>query len=157
MAVLDMAVLWHARNRWRLDSVACRPQGLPMLPGQAMLVPVGLTYVDVEICNPGNDRRELRSLLVESGAVYSVLPASLLADLGIAPARREFFTLANGERVEHDIGEARFSFNGRQATSPVVFGDASDIFLLGAVTLETLGFVLDPFHRELRPLRLMLA
>jgi hypothetical protein len=29
--------------------------------------------------------------------------------------------------------------------------------LLGAVTLETLGFMLNPLTREIRPMRLMLA
>jgi hypothetical protein len=49
---------------------------------------------------------------------------------------------------------ARAACPYRAATSPVVFGEAEDVYLLGAVTLETLGFVLDPFRRELRPLRM---
>ena len=38
----------------------------------------------------------------------------------------------------------------------VIFGDGEDSTLLGTVTLEALGFVLDPFKRELRPLPLVL-
>ena len=41
--------------------------------------------------------------------------------------------------------------------SPVVFSTADDVYLLGAVTLETFGLVLDPFRRELRPMRMMLV
>ena len=119
---------------------------------------MGLTYVDVELYDPRRDGSgRICSFLVDSGAVYSVAPAGVLAQMGAAVSRREHFTLANGERVERGVGEVGFRFQGRGATSPVVFGDAEDVFLLGAVTLETLGYVLDPFRRELRPLRMMLA
>jgi predicted aspartyl protease len=94
---------------------------------------------------------------VDSGAVYSVAPTAVLTELGVRPMRQERFTLANGEAVERSVGEVGFRLGDRAATSPVVFGEAEDVHLLGAVTLETLGFVLDPFRRELRPLRMMLA
>jgi hypothetical protein len=32
----------------------------------------------------------------------------------------------------------------------VIFGEAGDSTLLGALTLEALGYALDPFRRELR-------
>jgi predicted aspartyl protease len=118
---------------------------------------MGLTYVDVELYNPRGEGTVRRSFLVDSGAVYSVAPQTLLHSLAVAPLRTERFTLANGEQTEREIGELGFSFEGRRATSPVVFGEGEDVYLLGAVTLETLGYVLDPFRRELRPLRMMLA
>lgn len=119
---------------------------------------MGLTFVDVDLFHPlRRDGSDKRSFLVDSGAVYSLAPGSVLQKLGVQPGRMERFTLANGEVVERAVGEVGFRFEGREATSPVVFGDSEDIFLLGAVTLETLGFVLDPFRRELRPLRMMLA
>jgi len=46
---------------------------------------------------------------------------------------------------------------GRAATSPVVLGGPDDAPLLGAVTLETLGLMVNPLTRELLPMRLMLA
>jgi hypothetical protein len=46
---------------------------------------------------------------------------------------------------------------GQTATSPVVLGGPGDAALLGAVTLETLGLMLNPLSRELLPMRLMLA
>jgi len=39
----------------------------------------------------------------------------------------------------------------------VIFGKRGDSDLLGIVTLEALGFMLDPLRRELRPLPMMLA
>jgi hypothetical protein len=39
----------------------------------------------------------------------------------------------------------------------VIFGEETDEPLLGATTLESLGLMLDPFKRELYPMRMMLA
>jgi predicted aspartyl protease len=119
---------------------------------------MGITYVEVELYNPKNDGEAVvRSFLVDSGATYSVVPGSTLAALGIEPQRPQRFLLANGDVLERGVGEAGFRFQGEPRTSPVVFGDADDVYLLGAVTLETLGYMLDPFRRELLPLRLMMA
>jgi hypothetical protein len=37
----------------------------------------------------------------------------------------------------------------------VIFGEPDDNVLLGAFTLESLGLVLDPLRRELKPLPMM--
>jgi hypothetical protein len=42
------------------------------------------------------------------------------------------------------------------ATSPVVCGEERDSALLGAVTLETLGLMLNPLSRQLLPMRPLL-
>jgi hypothetical protein len=46
---------------------------------------------------------------------------------------------------------------GEAATSPVVLGEERDGALLGAVTLETLGFMLNPLTREILPMRMALS
>jgi hypothetical protein len=38
----------------------------------------------------------------------------------------------------------------------VILGEQDDVALLGAVTLESLALVLDPFDRSLKPMRLLL-
>jgi hypothetical protein len=40
---------------------------------------------------------------------------------------------------------------------PAIFGEEGDSCLLGALTLEALGFSLDPLRRELNPLPMLLA
>jgi hypothetical protein len=50
-----------------------------------------------------------------------------------------------------------FRLNREEAASPVIFGAAGDSVLLGTVSLEALGLMLDPLKRELRPLPMMLA
>jgi hypothetical protein len=45
----------------------------------------------------------------------------------------------------------------RAATSPVVLGEGHDGALLGAVTLETLGLMLNPLTREILPMQMVLS
>ena len=53
--------------------------------------------------------------------------------------------------------EAEVSNEAGMAPGPVVLGEAQDAALLGTVTLQSMGLVLDPFQRALRPARLRLA
>ncbi len=93
--------------------------------------------------------------LVDSGAVYSVVPGNVLKSLGIKPTSFQEFILANGEIIRRPIGNAYFEYQGKIRAAPVVFGDKG-IFLLGATTIETFGLILDPIRRELRPLPMVL-
>ena len=115
---------------------------------------MGLTTLTVEIANlrkPGN--WEPIELLVDSGALYSVIPATLLRRLGILADLRDEFVLADGSVVSRRQGVAKFRFMGKIGGSDVIFGEPGDSPLLGAVTLEELGLTLDPLRRELKPLR----
>lgn len=95
--------------------------------------------------------------LVDSGAVYSVVPARVLRRLGIKPIDRQEFRLANGEKIIRKKGGALFRYNGRVGVADVIFGEKGDVTLLGAFTLEALGLALDPLKRELREIPMMLA
>ena len=46
---------------------------------------------------------------------------------------------------------------GGEGHTPVILGEPGDEALLGVVTLEILGLVLDSFKRTLRPMRALLA
>jgi predicted aspartyl protease len=119
---------------------------------------MGLTYIRASIANPARPRRSARlKFLVDSGALYSVVPAAVLRRLGIKPGRSKSFILADGTEVRRSLGQALFRLEGEEAASPVIFGAAGDSVLLGSVSLEALGLMLDPLKRELRPLPMMLA
>ena len=119
---------------------------------------MALTHVAMRIANPARPRRSVRvKFLVDSGAVYSVVPERTLEGLGVKPHSRRTFVLADGSEVTRSIGDAVFRLDGRQGASPVIFGKLGDSVLLGAVTLEALGVLLDPLRRELRPLPMVLA
>lgn len=119
---------------------------------------MGLTHVTIEIANLARPARKARlRLLVDSGAVYTVAPRATLVRIGVRPTGRETFHLADGSEVERETGAALFRFRGKEGPSKVVFGEPGDATLLGVVTLEELGFTLDPLRRELRPMQMSLA
>ncbi|MDR7428418.1 MAG: hypothetical protein QN152_11975 [Armatimonadota bacterium] len=55
------------------------------------------------------------------------------------------------------MGGTVFILDGQRGASPVIFGERGDSTLLGTVSLEALGFVLDPIRRELRALPMVLG
>ncbi len=119
---------------------------------------MGLTYIQASVANPARPRRRARlKFLVDSGAFYSVVPAPVLRRLGIKPGKTKTFILADGTEIKRVLGEALFRINGEEGTSRVIFGEKGDSVLLGSVSLEALGFFLDPLKRELRPLPMLLA
>ena len=105
-------------------------------------------------------RRSHKSVVVEflidSGAVYSLVPAKRLKSIGIKPYKTLDFTLADGSIVTREVGDAYFEYQGNGGAAPVIFGQDGDQPLLGATTLESLGLVLNPFQRELHPMKLVL-
>jgi clan AA aspartic protease len=119
---------------------------------------MGLTFLEIEVGNPANPKRvQALEFLVDSGAIYSVVPAPILKKLGIKPLTKEKFILANGEKVSRKKGVALFKYGGKIGGADVIFGEPEDSILLGALTLEALGLMLDPLRRELKPLPMMLA
>ena len=118
---------------------------------------MGLTYVKVRVGNPANGRLPVEvNCLLDSGVIYSLVPGTILADLGIEPHSTREFILANGEAIQRRLATATFEYDGRRGDSMVIVGEPGDDPLLGATTLEGFGLVLDPFRRELRPMTLPL-
>jgi predicted aspartyl protease len=114
---------------------------------------MGLTVLSVEVANPANiDTRHAVEFLVDSGAVYSFVPRGVLNQLGIVPHSRQTFRLADGSTIDRDRGDAVYFYKEQRGAAPVIFAEPGDAALLGAVTLESLGFVLDAIHRDLMPL-----
>jgi clan AA aspartic protease len=118
---------------------------------------MGLTFATVRVGNPANGRQsEEVQCLVDSGAVYSLIPEPVLRRLGVEPHSTRAFVLADGQIIERRLATATFEYEGRRGDSMVIVGEPGDDPLLGATTLEGFGLVLDPFRRELRPMKLPL-
>jgi clan AA aspartic protease len=119
---------------------------------------MGLTVLTIEVANPAAPARRVAvEFLVDSGAVYSFVPRPVLEHLGIEPHGHERFRLADGSVIERERGDAVFIYGSRRGAAPVIFGNTGDATLLGAVTLESLGLVLDAIRRDLRPLPMVLT
>lgn len=119
---------------------------------------MGLTGLRVDVSNVARpEQTRTVDLLIDSGAIYSVVPAPIQAELGIEPVIEQEFRLADGSTVRRKKGVALFRYGERVGGADVIFGEKGDSQLLGAFTLEALGLALDPLRRELRPLPMMLA
>lgn len=119
---------------------------------------MGLTNQRLVVKESRRARRKTAvNFLIDSGAVYSLVPSPTLKKLGIRPHRQVDFALADGRTITRQVGDAYFEFQGEGGAAPVIFGEEGDEPLLGATTLESIGLVLDPFKRRLIPMRMLLA
>lgn len=117
---------------------------------------MAITFLKVKVINPENSGKEEEGeFLVDSGAIYSVVPQNILKRLGIKPTSDQEFILANGEIIKTVVGNAYFEYQKKIRAAPVIFGEEG-IFLLGATTIEALGMILDPIRRELKSLPMVL-
>ena len=96
-------------------------------------------------------------LLLDSGMMYSLLPDDLWRALDLSPKRTMRFCLADGTTIERQGSECHFALAGADGHSPVILGEPGDEPLLGTVTLEVMGLMLNPFTRTLEPMRMLLA
>jgi len=119
---------------------------------------MGLTNIHAVISNIDNKKLKAEAIfLVDTGAGYTVLPYLIAKKIKVKPVKKQIFSLADGSTVTRDIGYAMVEIKDNIAPSPVVIGKKGDSALLGAVTLENMGLMVDPFRRELKPMKLMLG
>jgi clan AA aspartic protease len=116
---------------------------------------MGLIYVD-GIVKYGLKSVKVR-FLVDSGVTYTVLTKDVWEELGLKPLGEMEFILADGTVIKRFISEAILELPGYgERHTPVVLGEKEDENLLGIVTLEIFGLILDPFKRVLRPIRALM-
>ncbi len=112
---------------------------------------MGTFRVKAKVSKVGEPESSVETdMIVDTGATYTTLPASLLRQLGVGPIRKIKLRIASGRIVERNLGEVTVEIQGRKTTTPVVFGN-KEVRLLGSVTLEELSFAADPVARELVP------
>src|SRR5438132_14005349 len=118
--------------------------------GAIMTDEMGSFRVDIEIENPARpgERQGVRSVLVDTGAELSWIPATVLESLGIRRYRTARFRQASGAIVERSIGAAFIHVAGSSTVDDLVFVEPTDLVILGSRSLYGLNFLLDPVtHR----------
>ena len=93
---------------------------------------------------------------VDTGAMYTMLPARTLRDLGVEPIGSRTFLIADGSSVAMEVGEARATIDGESVMTIVAFGQDNAPPVIGAYTLEGLGLAVDPVKQRLVPARLIM-
>jgi len=117
---------------------------------------VGVTYIEGVVTGPTGNQAAVR-FLVDSGATYTLVPHNDWQTIGLSPKRLVTFTLADGTSVERKVSECHIALPQGEGHTPVILGERGDEALLGVVTLEILGLILNPFTRELQPMRMLLV
>ena len=89
--------------------------------------------------------------LVDTDSFFTMVPASLLRELGVVPTEEIGLELADRKRVVKEIGEARATIDERSTATLVVFGEEDADPVLGRYTLAGLRLSVDPVENTLVP------
>jgi predicted aspartyl protease len=117
-----------------------------------MMPSMGLFRVQIEIASVhGGVPVSIPDALVDTGSEYTWAPRAALAAAGIVPRRTQAFIVADGRRLEREIGYALVQAAGAEAPDLVVFAEPGDLVLLGVHSLEGLNLKVDPVRKELVP------
>ena len=118
---------------------------------------MGFTYIKILVCNPmATEKKKEVEVLVDTGAVFSVIPRDILEEVGIKPTAMREFKIFGGRKVERETGGALFQYDSVRAEVPVTFGEKEDKPILGVTALESLGYNVDPVTKKLKKVDLLM-
>ena len=116
------------------------------------MVAVGLFNVRVALRNLAQaDRQRELDLLVDTGSLFTWVPAPILEDIGVVPIETRQFRTITGSLIERRLGYAVVVWNGRTGPIFVVFSEPGDMAVLGVTALENLTVTADPVRQVLVP------
>ena len=98
------------------------------------------------------ERRVELEGLVDTGALFTQIPEEILAGIGITPSGDRSVHYADGTGAVVPVAKADISTHGVETATMILCGRPRSLVLLGATTLETLGFGVDPIHKTLIPI-----
>jgi predicted aspartyl protease len=112
---------------------------------------MGTFRTDIELAHPARPdlRVALRSVLVDTGAELSWVPAGVLGALGVEKKKVWHFRQADGTVLNRATGYVLVYAAGTETADEVVFGEPGDLVLLGARTLEGLNLRVEPVSKRL--------
>lgn len=114
---------------------------------------MGITQVTAAVRNPADTDRSWEGLfLVDTGAVDCLVPGQHLRAIGIKPAGKRSYDLADGTEVIFEVGGAQVEFMGETVWVTVLFGADDAEPILGVTALESVGIEVDPRTQRLKRL-----
>ncbi|MCL6577897.1 MAG: retroviral-like aspartic protease family protein [Candidatus Bathyarchaeota archaeon] len=118
---------------------------------------MGYVRIRGVIANPlDRNLRDELEFIVDTGAIYTVIPQDVAEKLQLKVVDKRKFKIASGEVVEYFVSEAYIMIDGKGVTSLVAIAPEKTPILLGVTTLELLGVQVDPVTGKLIPLELMI-
>ena len=105
----------------------------------------------ITLISASGETRETVEVLVDTGAMFSVIPTSTLEWLGIRPFRTMPVRFANGGVQQWSLGQMEVELDGQCAPILCFFGLSDAPPLIGAHMLEALLLTVDPVEEKLVP------
>ena len=112
---------------------------------------MGTFQVTIDVGDPAGARYVPVEALVDTGASHTLVPRTVLDDLGLEPEEWWPFRLADESEVEYEVSDAEVRIDGQTRYTIVIFGDLGATPLPGAYTLEGCRLAADPVGRRLIP------
>jgi predicted aspartyl protease len=110
---------------------------------------MGQFQVPVEIKNPRTLQLVSLDLLIDTGALYTNVPAVELDRIGITRDLEQDVLLADGRNIRRWVGYTFIECQGHVGVTFVLFGEPDDVPVLGSIALQTMGLAVDPVRHKL--------
>jgi predicted aspartyl protease len=118
---------------------------------------MGHIYVDSTI--QGKDGAKKVRMFIDTGSTFTLLPQALADDLDIMllPGRKQVIELADGSRKEYPVAIGDIEILDRKSIGErFLIAEVSEA-VLGVLTLEALGLMVDPTMGKVKPSRVWQA
>ena len=117
---------------------------------------MGVFRYEIGLASASGDQFEVVSPWVDTGALYSQFPASLLERLGHHPNAMRRFRLADGSTMARPVGSVPIRIGNEVQQVLCIYGEEDGEMLLGATALEVFSLAPDPVNETLTPIVAML-
>ncbi len=112
---------------------------------------MGAFSIPIEVGDISGTRFVQTEAMVDTGAVYTMLPENLLAGFTLISQETRQFTLADESVVEYPVGYLRLRFEGKEVIAIVISAPEGSMPLLGVTALENALLGVDPYNERLIP------
>lgn len=111
---------------------------------------MGVFFHPITLIGPTGARETVEGM-VDTGAMFTVIPAGVLERLGVQPFDTIPVRFANGQIQRWPIGEVQAGLDGQRRPILCLFGSPDAPPLIGAHTLEAFLLTVDPVEQKLVP------
>lgn len=112
---------------------------------------MSLFRINLEVADPRDTTRVSGKInaLVDTGSELTWVPSPILEAIGIVRLKKKSFRTASNQTLLRDVGYGVIRAEGFETIDEVVFGESTDMTLLGVRTLEGFSAMVDALGRKL--------
>ncbi|HEU4759054.1 MAG TPA: hypothetical protein VFT91_03635 [Dehalococcoidia bacterium] len=109
---------------------------------------MGTFFHAITLLGPDGAQETLEAM-VDTGAMFTVVPVPILQRLGAHPFRTMPVRFTHGHTEEWPVGELQAELDGERMPALCLFGSPDAPPLIGAHTLEAFLLTVDPVEKKL--------